>query len=260
MGFIKKIWNDPVWSKVISGIILAVLLSVAPALWNKIPFSNVIQYLTDPITVPLWAVIISPLLLILLALLLHRRKLWPFATNFKVGTPVSSIENTAKPIHPTRDEQKQILQTLKESHIETKEQVLESFDDPHEYRFYSIEKIRHMEGDERKKHLNRFLGGLWEVTIRKGSATNTYEYRVSTLSEDVLLRERPGMKQVFNIQIRQIQLNSKHLTLKWVCYSETEKKIVERETLRVVNDEIMNGRSESGFDVTYTRKNLSKAL
>lgn len=67
----KKVWKDPVWSSVIAGIILAVIVAVGQhffGLWEYVSIGGVWLWsvITTDIPIPLWLVIIGIPILVLL--------------------------------------------------------------------------------------------------------------------------------------------------------------------------------------------------
>lgn len=67
----KKTWKDPVWSAVISGIVLAVLLAAGEYFWGLWPYfiksaEWVWSIITVDVSVPLWLLITSIPVLVLL--------------------------------------------------------------------------------------------------------------------------------------------------------------------------------------------------
>ncbi len=48
----RKIWTDPVWSKVIAGLILTIFGSTAVAAWSRT--ESIGKFLTAPMELPVW--------------------------------------------------------------------------------------------------------------------------------------------------------------------------------------------------------------
>ncbi len=132
--------------------------------------------------------------------------------------------------------------------------------DEHEHRFYSIQKIRVMEGEELTTHLNRFLCGGWSLSVRKKMEFQRHEVKIATVTNEILTHLIDSLPSHFRTEIRQVELNKKDLQLTFVLYDPLEKKVLSKETLTITDDATMSGMNDRGYSLNYQRLGLYKSV